>query len=118
MELELMLDSKDRAELASTVATPGYQVHNKILKHVCDSFITQLLNTQATEPESVLINHQLAKVSAQIFTMIVNRVEEEMLIFRNYPKASDKPIDATEGVLDIGEYVSIEEVLDSVLEER
>ena len=107
-EPELHLETQEKADLVGTMSTPGFKILNKIAKASCDKFIVSLLNTETENKEAVYANFLKAQVAAQLYTMFVNKLNEERAIYLSLPRAGDKPIDTTEGLLDIGDLPSIE----------
>jgi hypothetical protein len=103
----LELNEVDIADLATVVAMNGMKVLQKIMRHECDVFIVDIIN--ATNDVDVLAKHKLAKAAAQYYTQVVNRINEAMILYRHAPKDTDKPLDSTEGIFDIGEVASSED---------
>lgn len=99
------LDIGDRVLLAQMVAMPGYKVFNRICRAEVDKFVINLVNCDPARPEEVQAAHLLAKAAAQFFQGITNTVNEEILQYTAAPHVGDTPIDVTEGVLDIADYM-------------
>lgn len=103
MELEYQLSNLERAFLAATFPTDGFKVIQKICEGECHKFITALLNTDAGKDAEVLAAHKMAKAAAQVYAGIASRIQHEVTVHNNTPREGDKPIDPTEGSLDLGE---------------
>ncbi len=103
-EPELILDYTEKAHLAAISSTPGYHIINRIARAEVDKFILRLINTDTAEPEKVIIDrHRDAKVAAQIYAGMFQRLNNEIYDYTASPRDSDKPLDVTQGVLDIGD---------------
>ena len=120
--MELQLERDQQAHLAAIKATPGFQVILDIMKDICDKFTLNLINTPHDDTAAIVANHGLSKASAQFFTMVVDRINEELM---QYSKGTTdtKPVDVTEGLLDLGESVELANVINlgnelDLLEER
>jgi hypothetical protein len=98
---ELRLNDVERNELATVVAMGGFRVLQKIMRSAVDKFIMATIN--ANDDREVLNKHKLAKSAAQFYTQVVSDVNEELFQTVNAPKPTDKPVDVTAGIFDIGE---------------
>lgn len=101
MQPELALTHGDRAFLTATAATDGYKVIHRIMRTEVDKFILALVNADPSQPEQVLTRHLLAKAAAQFYAASTERINEEILQYTGAPKASDKPLDMTAGLIDL-----------------
>src|SRR5258706_1213987 len=81
----------------------GFKVLHSIMRSECDKFIVAMINANPAEPREVLAKQALAKAAAQFYTAVTNRFNEERSIYTNAPHQNDKPLDSTEGILDLGE---------------
>lgn len=107
----------ERAQLSAITPQPGFGVLLHLMQSEADKFITSLINADPASPEDVLTKHLLAKAAAQFFQGITNRVNEEVALYTNAPKANDKPVDITAGVLDLGEFTEQLNNVPNLLEE-
>jgi hypothetical protein len=99
---ELNLDRSDQSALASIVNQPGFKIIERIGKYCADQFILNMLNTDETSEDDILIRFKMAKVGAQYHTMFMNAIVNEVVQYV-HSTPSDKPIESAEN-LDIGEY--------------
>lgn len=95
----------ERAHLATLTTTDGFKVLQKILEAEVSRFNLALLNTRATNQAEVLSAHNLAQAAAQFYQGVVDRLNKEKLLYEHMPRKNDKPVDATEGLIDLGEVV-------------
>jgi hypothetical protein len=118
MEPELDLEPAEKAYLVSLMAMHGYKVLHKVIKSECDRFIVALLNSPQDDTKKILANFTMAKTAAMLYTAWTNRVNSIVEEYTHTPKSSDRPIDITAGILDIGD--DSLDVLDTydILEER
>lgn len=100
----ISLDRGEQAQLLQCVATPGYKILNRIMRAEVDKFFLALLNTRAGLETDVLAAHKLAKAAAQFYEGVTERINEELIQFQNAPMSTDRPIDPTAAILDLGEY--------------
>ena len=124
---EIDLTNDDRAQLMQTISTPGQVVFNKIFKSVVDGYTTHLLNSPEGNKEVMYERFLMSKVSAQLFTSLVNHINEEIAEYKAYVDQTalklKLPQDDTEGTLDIGirastfEDLEADESIEQVIEE-
>lgn len=100
---DLELNGIDRAHLNVLVTMEGFKVLQNIMESEVEKFKVALLNANPSKHDEVIAAHQLAKAAAMFYAGVVKRLNSELELYRNSPKASDKPIDATEGLIDLGE---------------
>lgn len=99
---ELQLDDTERAYLAMMVANiPAFGALTKIFEAEIEKFKVALINAQ--KPEDVITQHNLAKAASQFYVQVINRINQEIEIHHHTPKVNDQPVDATEGLLDLGD---------------
>lgn len=101
--VDIELEIFEKARLAATVASGGFDPIKKILLSEVEKFSTDLLNADIANEAEIVAKHRLAKAAAQICTMVVNRINREIEEYNYSVKDNDKPIDITEGLLDLGE---------------
>lgn len=106
----LELTSMDRADLAVLVGTGGFRIIQKIMRSAVDKFILSLVNADSASDAEVLAKHKLAKAATQFYAQVIKDVNEELIQIKNEPKPTDKPIDVTAGIFDIGD-TATEELL-------
>jgi hypothetical protein len=99
---DIELDRSEQSALASIIAQPGFKVIQKIGKACVDQFVVDWINQ--VKEEDVIRAHHHAKVAAQFYTMLVSRIKNEVDTYIN-TQPEETPVDVTEGILDIGEYV-------------
>jgi hypothetical protein len=97
------LNSRERQELAMIIAQPGFKVMQNLWKSCVSSFNLALINTPEDSTDLIVARHRSAKVAAQLYTLFVNRINEEVFNINNAPRPYDKPLDISND-LDIGEY--------------
>ena len=56
----------------------------------------------SSKSDEVLAAHNQAQTAARLLTQFINRINEEMLVYRGDPNGKE-PIDPTEGILDLGD---------------
>lgn len=103
---DYQLERVEQAALASVVPTDGFRVIHRIMKSEVDKFVVRMINTDPANEKTVIAAHLLSKAAAQFYQGVINRINEEITIYHHAPKASDKPVDITEGLIDLGEAVS------------
>lgn len=97
---ELELDNKERAHLNVLVGMDGFPVLQKIFENELEKFHIKLLNTDPADEHSVLAAHRMEKAAAQYYQGCMKQLQMEIEAYRQLPKATDKPIDMTEGLFD------------------
>jgi hypothetical protein len=112
---DLELEQAERAELAQMTLMPGYKVLHKLMRSQVDQFIVAMINADPAEPEDVLAKQVTMKAAAQFYQGITNRVNHETTLYTHAPRETDKPVDVTEGVLDMGAVADAVEALPNLL---
>lgn len=101
------LSRQEQAAIVATYATPGFAlIINKIFRPEVDSFILDLINAPSGNDAVIIAKHNLAKAAAQFLTRGTERVNECVLQYSSGLTGNEKPVDITEGKLDIGELAS------------
>jgi hypothetical protein len=102
------LQPEEIASIAAILAHPGFKAYMKIWKGVVDNFVVKFLNVDYADDNKILKYHMVAKLAAQMFTDVTNRVNEEVDQFIS-SRPSDIPVDVTANLLDMGEIATSEE---------
>jgi hypothetical protein len=101
---DIELDRGEVSALAAIVSQPGFAVLNKIGKACVDQFVVTWINQD--KPDDVVRAHHRAKVAAQVYTALMQRIQYEVdMYIQSQP--NDKPIEAGIGV-DLGEHTDPE----------
>lgn len=106
MEELTQLTMNEQAQLAAMLPTEGFKILDRIMKNEVLKFNSNLLNAQ--KPEDVIIAHNLASAAAKFYQGVINRINSEIYAYQNTPKEGDAPIDFTEGVLALEDYIEEE----------
>jgi len=85
---EVVLDRAEQSHLASVVSQPGFAVIQKIGKSIVDQFVRVAINQK--EDEDVLKAHRNAKIAAQIYTMLIEHIKTEVMMYIQI-KDSEEP---------------------------
>lgn len=101
---EVILSHDQRAQLAHTIATPGFVFINAIMRSEVDKFVIDLINVDENDEKGVVAKHRLSKAAAQFYQLVINRVNAEAQQFMHDSGSPSEPIDPTEGMIDLGEY--------------
>ncbi len=105
----------ERAHLVSIASTEGFHILNRIMRSQVDKFVMAQTNTDPVDEKAVLAAHRMAKAAAQFYQMVTDRINEELLQYSHAPQAGQKPVDATEGLLDLGELEEMTKGLPDIL---
>lgn len=97
---DLTLTDMERAHLYATYSSEGFKIFQQILESEVAKFRVALDNADPANERAVLAAHQMSKAAAQFYTGLVRRVNEEINLYTN-SRQGDKPVDVTEGVLDL-----------------
>jgi hypothetical protein len=114
-EPELALTHIERAHLVNVASTEGFHILNRIMRSQVDTFVMAQTNADPVNEAEVLSAHRMAKAAAQFYQMFTDRINEEMLQYSHAPKAGEKPVDVTEGLLDLGDLEEMTEDLPDIL---
>lgn len=109
---EVMLNHEERGQVTFTMATPGFQHINRIMRAEVDKFIVDLIKVAEDNKDLIIAKHLGAKNAAEYYQRIVNRLNEESSTFAQERGGVGKPEDSTEGLLDLGESIDPEEPFD------
>lgn len=71
------LSNRDRQDLVSVREMPGYDIIMKLAEEECESFATELINTNPANKEEVLARHSMTKSAWQFFLRLQKRIEFE-----------------------------------------
>lgn len=112
---EITLDRSQQAALAQTCSptNEGWRVVHLICRSEVDKFILDAINTDATKEADMLMRMRLAKVAAQLYEGVTNRINYEVQKYTG-GVASKEPVDVTEGLLDIGPRASTSQDFESL----
>lgn len=108
---ELEIDNHEQSELVSLMSHPGFRVWIKLKRYEVNKYITVLLNTDATEESKVIERFRQAKLAAQLFEGEVKDLNGIRTQYIGENAVQGRPIDLTEGMLDLGAYTSLDEDL-------
>lgn len=72
------LTNRDRQDLVSIKESPGYNVVLKLMEGECESFVTELLNTNPASEAEVIAKHRMAKMAWSFFIRFQKRIEFEV----------------------------------------
>lgn len=93
IEADYELDGIERAHLASWITEASFQIAKKLMEDEVKKFNLSLIN--ASDPNDIVQKHNLAKAAAQFYQGFINRLNQEVLMYRSAPKPSDPPLDPT-----------------------
>jgi hypothetical protein len=96
----VILQPEEIASIAAIMGHPGFKAYNKVWRSAVDAFVIPLINTPLEEEDRILKLHMAAKVVSQLFTSVVEQVNEQVDQFIS-SRPSDKPVDVTSS-LDMG----------------
>jgi len=104
---ELILTQQQVADLAGIMFHPGFKVFQLIGKSAVDQFTTSCLNQD--DDKQILSAHKSAKVAAQLYTMWLVRMKQEVHDYSSAIKDKDKIEDPTAN-LDMGVFATLDDV--------
>lgn len=114
-EPEIHLDHADRAQLVHLTTTEGFKILNRMMRAEVDKFVLAHINADAGDESAVLASHKVAKAAAQFYEGIISRVNEEVALYASSPKVGEKPVDVTEGLIDMDSIKEATEELPDIL---
>lgn len=97
----LEITNFDRANIVATVHTDGFKALQKVFEIELEKFQQKALNSDPANVATAMANLSMARAATLFYQGIVDRINNEVTIYQNAPRASDVPVDATEGVLDL-----------------
>lgn len=109
---EVTLTHDERGQIAFTMASPGFQHINRIMRAEVDKFIIDLIKVAEDNKDMIVAKHIGAKHAASYYERVVNRLNEEISTFTAERGGISKPEDSTEGLLDIGDTSATEDGFD------
>lgn len=115
---ELILEPHDVAALALVTGQDGYKVIHKIIRHEVDRFILALINTPTGNDVAVLEGHRVAKVAAQMYDGVTNKINLLVGSYTASKNVDTKPKDDTEGLIDLGPVASTQDDIDGFEESQ
>jgi hypothetical protein len=114
IDADIELTGIERAHLSVWLSDPSYKIVQRLLEDEVKRFNINLIN--ATSPEEVVVCHSYAKVASQIYIGLINRINEEVMLYTKAPKPTDKPIDVTESLLDLDAFAEATADLPNLME--
>ena len=105
---EIELQPEEIGSIAAIMNHPGFKAYMKVWKGVVDQFVVEFLNVDYDDTQKILKYHMVAKLSAQMFASVTNRVNEEIYQYLG-SRPDEKPLDVTAN-LDMGELLNPEDV--------
>lgn len=114
---ELSIEPNEQAALVLTVASEGYRVIHKLIKHRVDTFILALINVSSTEEKAVLEAHRVAKVAARMYDGITEEINFICQDYSSGRKVDTIQPDSTEGVIDFGPPATTQDQYETATEE-
>lgn len=104
---EIELTKEELSALASIYGQPGFKVLTKMFRSCVDWFAIKMINADPSDKEDVLAKHVQAKTAAQLYTLLLENINENVMQYI-HSMPSDKPIEAATG-LDLGDFAEAEE---------
>lgn len=99
---EVVLEHSDRAAIAATVVSDGYRVIHRLMRSEVDKFVIDLINADPSNGKKVWACHLLAKAAAQFYEGLTARINQEVQQYTGAIRNPGPPVDATEGLIDLG----------------
>jgi hypothetical protein len=104
----------ERAHLAQWLTEDSFKIVQKLMEDQIKKFNLDLVN--ASKTEDIIVKHNLAKSAAQFYQMLIERISQEVLIYTQAPKSTDKPKDVTESILDLDDIAAAMSEVPNLLE--
>lgn len=108
-EPELELDDLEVASLALMTSQQGYRVFHKIIQHQFSEFVSAHINTATGNDHQIVEGHRVIKTAAQFYDGITNKVNRIVESYTADRKVEPKPVDITEGIVDLGPQASTQD---------
>ena len=99
IEADNELTGIERAHLATWTTEESFLIVQRLMEDEIKKFNLNLINS--SKQEDIIANHHLAKAAAAFYQGLINRINQEIFVYRNTPKKGDKPVDVTETVLNL-----------------
>jgi hypothetical protein len=99
IEADNELTGIERAHLANWLTEDSFPIVQKLMEDEIKKFNLNLINSR--KDEDVIHNHKLAAAAAAFYQGLIKRINQEIFVYRNTPKKGDKPVDATESILNL-----------------
>ncbi len=109
---ELILDPNEVAALALLTGQDGYKVIHKIIKHELSKFITAHINTATGNDSAITEGHRIIKTAVQLYDGATNSINTLVSTYTSAKQVDGRPIDVTEGLIDLGPAASTQDDLD------
>lgn len=102
-EPEVILAHEERGHLAALTTMPGFAIYNRLQRAEVDKFFIRLMAADEANEKDVLEKFKFSKAAAHYYQRITDRVNIEIQSYMSAVRqGTEKPIDVTEGLLDIG----------------
>lgn len=83
IDVDVVLTDIERGQLAAFVKTEAFDVFQRLCEDQVKKYNIRLVNTDPTDPDTVLINHGLAHAVGRFYVGLMSRLKEEFDI-ENY----------------------------------
>ena len=119
-EPEVQLVHEERGHLTALTMMPGFAIYNRLQRAEVDKFFIRLMSASETNEKEILETFKFAKSAAHYYQRITDRVNVEIESYTSAVRAgSEKPIDITADLLDIGpHHEDINDIPDLLGEEQ
>lgn len=97
---ELELTEEEIASMGGIISHPGFQAYQKVWRHIVSLFAVKAMNTEQSDRDLVLARHNAARVAAQLYQGVTNRVNQEINDFIQ-SRPSERPVESAPN-LDLG----------------
>lgn len=102
-EPEVELVHEERGHLAALTTMPGFAIYQRLQRAEVDKFFIRLMSADEGNEKEVLERFKFSKAAAHYYQRITDRVNIEIESYTSAVRqGSEKPIDITADLLDIG----------------
>lgn len=102
-EPEIELVHEERGHLAALTTMPGFAIYQRLQRAEVDKFFIRHMATDEADADAIIANFKFTKAAAHYYQRITDRVNIEIQSYTSaVQRGSEKPIDITADLLDIG----------------
>jgi hypothetical protein len=105
---ELQLSHVQRSHLQVLVTSEGWRILQNMMEAEVERFKVALINVKAGDTAALVENHAMTKAAAMFTVGLINRINDELALYRSESSSQKVLDDPTEQNLDLGDY-TIEE---------
>jgi hypothetical protein len=101
---ETQLSHVQRSHLQVLITSEGWRILQTLMEAECAKFDVALKNCKAGDVNAIVEHHAMSKAASAFVVGIINRINDELALYRSESSGQEVLDDPTEQNLDLGDY--------------